>query len=121
MPEQKQHNVAKRVAAITALIIFIAIGTLVYHWLEDWTWVQSFYFTVTTLTTVGYGDMHPTSDASRLFTALFILMGVGVVLAALGVIGSSYLDNRTRRIFEEDSKLNHRITMRKKDRAVKKY
>ncbi len=62
-------------AAGSSLILLMTIGTVVYRFLEEWTWIQSFYFSVVTLSTVGYGDLHPTSDASRLFTAFYILGG----------------------------------------------
>jgi len=85
-------------AAASSLMILIAIGTVVYKFIEDWTWTQSFYFSVVTLTTVGYGDLHPTSDASRLFTSFYILIGVAIALAAITVIGTSYLKRRESRI-----------------------
>jgi len=102
MEERKAHTSARKIAAISALILLIIIGTMSFHYFEDWTWVQSFYFTVSTLATVGYGDLHPTSDGTRLFTALFILAGVSVAVAALSIIGSSYIDNRTRRIVQDN-------------------
>ncbi len=83
--------------ATTSVALLIAIGTTAFHALEDWTWIQSFYFTVVTLTTVGYGDLHPTSDGSRLFTALFVLAGVAITVSALGVIGTTYLSKREAR------------------------
>lgn len=55
--------------AVIALIALIAVGTVAYHLMEKWSWVSSFYFSVCTLTTVGYGDFVPTTDVSRLFTA----------------------------------------------------
>jgi hypothetical protein len=87
-------------SAVSALLILIALGTIVYKFLEDWTWVQSFYFSVTTLSTVGYGDLHPTTDGSRLFTAFYILLGVAIVLSALAIIGTNYLKKREKRILE---------------------
>lgn len=94
------HYGARISAAISALLFFLILGTTVFHRLEGWNWTKSFYFTVTTLATVGYGDLHPTTDASRLFTSLFILIGVGVTVTALGVIGAAYLEQRTERIVE---------------------
>ena len=67
------------------------MGTVVYHALEHWSWTVSFYFSVCTLTTVGYGDYVPTTDASRLFTAIYVLVGVSILFGALGLIGASYL------------------------------
>jgi len=86
------------VAAASSLLGLIFAGTVVFRILEGWTWIQSFYFSVVTLTTVGYGDIHPTTDATRLFTAIFILAGVGLVLASLTVIGASLLARREERI-----------------------
>lgn len=100
--EENNHHGAQKAAAISALLLLIFVGTVSYHWLEGWTWIQSFYFTVSTLATVGYGDLHPTTDESRMFTAFFILAGVSIAVAALSVIGSSYIDNRTRRIMAEN-------------------
>ena len=84
--------------AASSLLLLLAIGTIVYRGLEDWPWIQSFYFSVATLATVGYGDLHPTSDASRLFTAFHILGGVAIAASSLGVIGTSYLRRREGRI-----------------------
>lgn len=94
-------------SAMFSLVTLIGLGTWVFRLLEDWTWIQSFYFTVSTLTTVGYGDViYLTNDESRLFASFFILAGVGIVLAALTSIGTRYLrmqehqlsDNITRRL-----------------------
>ena len=79
------------VAIASALGSLLIVGTLSYHYLEDWSWTESFYFTVCTLTTIGYGDLHPTTDASRLFTALFALTGVGVAFASFSVLGMMYI------------------------------
>lgn len=59
----------------------ILIGTLVFRWLEGWSAVDSLYFSVVTLATVGYGDLHPTTEAAKLFTVLYILLGLGVLAA----------------------------------------
>lgn len=73
-----------------AFIGVIGVGTVFYRVVEGWSWVDSVYFTVVTLTTVGFGDLHPTHDISKLFTIVFILVGVGFILAVL-----NYLVTRT--------------------------
>lgn len=83
-------NVQLFVTAV-ALSSVVALGTVVYHQIEGWSWSTSFYFTVCTLTTIGYGDVVPTTDSSRLFTAFFALAGVSIALASFGIIGASYL------------------------------
>ena len=59
----------------------ILLGTLVYGWLEGWSPVDALYFSVVTLATVGFGDLHPTTDAAKLFTVVYILVGLGVFAA----------------------------------------
>lgn len=80
--------------AASTILLWIGIGTLLFHRLESWTWIQSFYFSVVTLTTVGYGDITPTTDTSRFFAAIYILIGVAAVVAALGKIGTDILNKR---------------------------
>ncbi len=77
--------------AFLALLGLLGVGTVAYHYMEHWSWVTSFYFSVCTLTTVGYGDFYPTSDLSRLFTAIYVLVGVGIAFASLTILGAAYL------------------------------
>ena len=77
--------------AISALSGLIIGGTIVYHRVEGWSWVESFYFCVTSLTTVGYGNLHPTNEFSMIFTAFYVLFGVAIAITTLGIIGSYYL------------------------------
>ena len=87
--------------AIAALTALVTSGTVIFRHLEGWSWISSFYFTVSTLTTVGYGDLVPTQEWTRLFTALYIVAGVAMSLAALTVVGSNYLEFIERRILRE--------------------
>jgi voltage-gated potassium channel len=59
----------------------VAIGTVTYHVLEGWSLLDSLYFSVVTLATVGYGDFHPTTDPAKLFTVGYILVGIGILAA----------------------------------------
>lgn len=60
------------------------IYTLVvdYHY-EGWSVLDSVYFITATLTTVGYGDIHPTNQSSQLFTAFYILIGLSFVFTVI--------------------------------------
>lgn len=90
--------------SVTTLLGWIAIGTFIFHRLEDWTRIQSFYFSVVTITTVGYGDLTPSSEASRLFTAIYILVGVSIGLVTLSLVGSEILENREKKYLERIEK-----------------
>ncbi|MCX6728341.1 MAG: potassium channel family protein [Candidatus Saccharibacteria bacterium] len=91
-------------AALSALAIMIGIGTVAYHFMEGWSWITSLYFVVATLATVGYGDVHPTNDATRLFTVIYILIGVTIAVSSLGVIGSHYLAKRQMKLMNRSPK-----------------
>jgi hypothetical protein len=66
---------------LVAVAVTLCIGTIVYMALEGWTPIDALYFSVVTLATVGFGDLHPTTDASKLFTVAYILAGVGIIAA----------------------------------------
>jgi hypothetical protein len=106
MPQNNPQLNKPVLAAFTAILIFLGIGTVVYHTLEKWSWIECLYFSTYSLTTVGYGDFTPTNDASRLFTVFYLLTGVGAVVASLGVIGARYLEIRDNKIRERLQKRN---------------
>ncbi len=91
-------------AAISAVFWLILFGTISYHSLEDWSWIQSFYFTVVTLTTVGYGDLTPTTDDTRLFTAVFILIGVTVVVSSAAYVGQGLIERQGKKREQRNAK-----------------
>jgi hypothetical protein len=71
---------------ITTVLVILAVGTTFYTIVEDWSVVQALYFTVITLTTIGYGDLYPTTEFSRIFTIFFVLAGVSTLLGFLNFI-----------------------------------
>lgn len=68
---------------LLAVLATTAFGTLAFHLLEGWSILDSLYVTVQTLTTVGFGDLTPRTTPGRVFTTVFMMIGVGVVLYAL--------------------------------------
>lgn len=67
----------------------VIVATIAYRLLEDWTWVDSLYFSVVAVTTVGFGDLTPSTDASKLFTILYVVSGVTLI--------ATYLDTAMKR------------------------
>ena len=70
---------------ITSLVI-LGFGTVVYHYLEGWSWIDCLYFSVITLTTIGYGDFSPQTEAGKLFTIFYILIGIGMILTFINAV-----------------------------------
>jgi voltage-gated potassium channel len=66
--------------AVAVLATLTAAGTLGFARLEGLAWRDALYLTVTTLSTVGYGDVVPVTDAGRLFAVVLIVVGVGTAL-----------------------------------------
>jgi voltage-gated potassium channel Kch len=69
----------------------VLTGTIFYWRFEDWTIVESLYFSIVTLTTVGYGDLTPTSAGTQIFTIFYILTGIGVFVALLASVAQQYI------------------------------
>lgn len=68
------------------IFVMIFVGAVIYHYLEGWNWVDSFYFVVVTLTTIGYGDFAPTKDITKLITIFYGLNGVILLLTMFDVV-----------------------------------
>jgi voltage-gated potassium channel len=54
----------------------IVLGTVGYHAIEHWSWFDSLYMAVITLTTIGFGEVHPLGDGGRVFTMVLALLGI---------------------------------------------
>lgn len=74
---------------LTVLLILI-IGTFTYHRLEGWSYLDAFYFSFITLTTIGFGDFAPQTDAGKVFTIFYIIVGVGIILAFINTLYLHY-------------------------------
>jgi voltage-gated potassium channel len=61
------------------LIAVILLGSWFYMRVEHWTLLDSIYFSITTLATVGYGDLSPHTGIGKIFTIFYILIGIGML------------------------------------------
>lgn len=95
----RQFRVASIAAAAT-----IGLGVVFYHTVEDLSWIDSFYFCMVTLTTIGYGDIAPKTDIGKLFTSFYILIGIGIIAAYANLLLKRAVSRQTNRSIEKHLK-----------------
>ncbi len=92
MPE-RQENPWTRLRLLGAGgVAVVAVGVVGYMQIEGWSFLDSLYMTLTTLTTVGFGEVHPLSSAGRLFTIGMLIMGVGLIGVLLALLAQAIQD-----------------------------
>jgi voltage-gated potassium channel len=84
---------------LVALIALMLIGIAGFHYLEGWTWFEGFYMVLTTITTIGYGELHPLNHAGRIFNSIIIVAGVGLVLLLTGGAAQALLEFELESVF----------------------
>ncbi len=78
--------------ALSLITIYMSIGVVGFSCVfEDFTPLNSLYFSVVTFTTVGYGDVKPLSQNAKLFSCFFAFMGIGIIGIALGYLGQNLI------------------------------
>lgn len=88
----KMNNIRRRLfLVLLATVLIVAIGTAWYTFVEEWAVLDALYMTVITLSTVGFGEVEPLSQESRLFTVFLILLGAGTVAYAVSSLGEYLL------------------------------
>jgi voltage-gated potassium channel len=91
------HERAPALLVASLLIVGIVFYTLV----EGWTVVDAVYFSAMSLATVGYGDLVPDTDVGKLFTVVYVLAGIGILVSFFTALASKTLalqsERRSRR------------------------
>lgn len=73
--------------------MIIVYGVAGYMLIDRWNLLDSFYMVIITISTVGYGEIHPQSVAGRIFTSTLIVTGVATMLYGFGVFAETLADN----------------------------
>jgi len=76
-------SLRRLVWSIFALVAIVVIGVIGYEVIEGWSFLDAVYMTITTITTVGFREVHPLSEVGRIFTIVLIIFGVGGALYVL--------------------------------------
>lgn len=86
-------------AVILTFATIIGSGTVFFHFVEGWSWVDAYFFTVITLSTVGYGSLVPATVLGKIATTIYIILGIGVFAVAIQHFG--HMAVRRREIHTE--------------------
>jgi len=96
--------------SLIILTLIITLGSLGYIIIEGWDFMDALFMTVITLTTVGFGVVHPMGKAGQLFTIGLIFIGGGFFIYVVGAIVQFMVEGRIRVILGRrklDRKMNH--------------
>lgn len=93
---KKPETRALLILAAFVLLVGVAFFTLV----EGWSLVDAIYFCVVTLGTVGYGDKTPSSDLAKIFTTLYIIVGLSIIGGFIATMGQM-INSRAQNIENE--------------------
>jgi len=84
---RKMRFYARIVIPLIVFLIIFLIAITFYHNIEGWRYLDSAYFCTATVTTIGYGDITPQTDAGKIFTIVFAFMGIGIAFYFFTLVG----------------------------------
>lgn len=87
-------NMRRVIAFFSTLPAIILGGTVFFRHVEGWSWIDSYFFTVVTLSTVGYGNLVPVTNLGKIGTTIFIFVGLGIFAVAIQQFGAFAMRKR---------------------------
>lgn len=75
----------------------VSISTVVFHYSENWSWLDSVYFSVSTITTTGYGDLYPKSTAGKVYNIFFLLASCVLILMFINTMNQHYNSRKEKK------------------------
>lgn len=100
---------------VFSVCLYYIVGVIYYTSVEHWNIANSVYFITVSVSTVGYGQFHPTTDGARVFTAFYIIVGLLFVLTAVDEFARHFIVEfqRTvvRSLYPQSTKLVRPFTL----------
>ena len=94
--------------ALTLMVSVLLMGVLGYRFLSDLSWIDAFYMTIITVTTVGFGEVVPLGPQGKIFTVFLIILSVFIFAFALSVITEYILSRNSLQLLKK-KKVKNRI------------
>ncbi len=94
-----RHIRPRLVRIAIAIVLTLATGTVGFTLIEHWPLFDSFYMTLTTITTVGYQEVHPLSQVGRIFNSFMIFFGVTTMFFAIGGMTQTVIELELNQYF----------------------
>ena len=96
---------SRHLVTLILYVLYLAVGMLFYQMVEGWNTLDTIYFAHVTMSTVGYGDVAPTTPGSQAFTIFYIFVGILAVFTRI----SSLVTGFTRPLFNFSRKVMDKI------------
>ncbi|MBD3247335.1 two pore domain potassium channel family protein [Candidatus Pacearchaeota archaeon] len=123
--KRRQMHLHKHLfTTIFILLLVISTGAYAYHTVEGWSYLDSTYFVIITITTIGYGDLVPQTATGKIFTMFFSFIGIAMALYFLSIISTNlfkkHLGRKVGEIKKETKKQEDMIKGESKKAKSKK-
>lgn len=100
---------------LLTIIVMVSISTMVFHFTEKWSWLDSVYFSVSTITTTGYGDLYPKSTAGKVYNIFFLLASCILILMFINTMNQHY---NSRKEKKDQNDLRHKKIVKQVDQEI---
>jgi voltage-gated potassium channel len=94
-------------APLLLVLSLMIVGTVFYTLVEGWSVVDAVYFCSMSLATVGYGDVVPDTDAGKIFTVVYVLAGIGILVSFFTALTKKTLEMQAERIHARQAAREH--------------
>ncbi|MBZ5575722.1 MAG: potassium channel protein [Acidobacteriia bacterium] len=101
---------------ISAIVATLTAGTLGFTFIAHYPPFDAFYMALTTMTTVGYGEIHPLNHAGRVFNSFLIVFGVTTMFIAIGAMTQTIIEQELGNALEK--RRNKRMIDKLKDHFI---
>jgi len=91
---------------VIILVVIILCGTVFYSLVEKWAVIDSIYFSIMTIATIGYGDLAPTTPLSKIFTIIMALSGIGIFVGIATRLAQEFTKNEIKKRHKHNSRRN---------------